>query len=55
MNLANPAKQYVPRPMRASDCANLKRSDLGQGSWQVHTPSRFQDFSFSGILENRTT
>ncbi len=49
MNLTNPTKQYAPRPMRASDCANLRNhfSDLGQGFWQGR--------SFSNILENRIT
>ncbi len=46
MNFTNPTKQYAPRPMRASDCANLKQhSDLGQGNWQGRR--------FSSILENQ--
>ncbi len=46
MNFTHPTKQYAPRPMRASDCANLKHnSDLGLGTWQGRR--------FSSILENQ--
>jgi hypothetical protein len=46
MNFTNPTKQYAPRPMWASDCANLRLhiSDLGSGQWQGR--------NFSSILEN---